>query len=156
VAEQVTFQVDPDGKSQKTRSISGSEQTLYDADGTIRRQVRLPAPQQFDVGASVIIEFVHRVFPAGVKEQHADSIVILEGEIDDPQASDAPIPRELLEGLKPTKVVVRYEINSKTGLLVLFRETAIDAQGSETVISEDKVTTADLVPAPSFLPVSAQ
>lgn len=157
VARQVTFEPNPDGSLRKVNSTDGKQNTTYDAKGNVLHRITLPDPLPFDVGYAELTKYVNNLFPTSLKtEGKGSGVSTLVGEIDDPATNETLAQQAELAGLSPAKVLIRYEINEQNGLLADYQEIAVDANGKQTVVDEDRVTTAEVVSAPDFLSAGAQ
>lgn len=151
VDREVAFQPSADGAPRKVRSVDGRMQTTYDAAGDVALQVTLPSNLPFDMGYSTWTKFINEQFPSDLTvEGEGSGVAVFLGEVDDPLADDGLSGQSELSGLAPVKMIIRYEIDETTGLLALFQEVAIDADGKTTLVIEDRVTAVEVIPAPSF------
>jgi hypothetical protein len=152
VAQQVTFEPNPDGSPRKVNSINGVQETVYDAKGNVQNHIPLPGPVQFDIGYSTLKDYVYRVFSSSVKaEGEGSGTTTLVAEIDNPASNPTLAQQAELAGLSAAKVLIRFQIDEKDGVLTDYQEVAIDSGGKQTVTDEDKVTKVEVVPAPDFL-----
>ncbi len=151
VSGELTFERRADGARVPTRVIAGQHAKIYGPDGKLMRELDYPSRLPFDMGYSALRSYVDRLFPKTAIETEGGGITVLVSEIEDPSSYPTLLDQTELRGLDVKRVRIRWEIDEDNGLLMLYQETAVLGKGEELVVSEDRVTTAEIVPAPDVL-----
>lgn len=145
ISRGLTYLVQPDGSRRLSSSLYRRQSIGYGPDGEGTPSRELPEPFFWDIGYRQLRQYVERTLPQTKAEKQGRGTTILISRVDEFEEQWE------MRDLDVDRLEVRWEIDEATGLLRLYRQSAVLRSGEKVTIGEDEVTAAQIIPMPQAL-----